>query len=99
MQYKSTVLSQLKKELENLKNPEKAKILARFFKTGKGEYGEGYIFYGVMVPVQRQIAKKYAALKLMDLQILLKSRVHEYRLTSLFILISKYKEANKKVKE
>lgn len=39
------MLKQLKSDLQKLKNPYQAKILARFFKTGKGEYGKGDKFY------------------------------------------------------
>src|SRR3972149_2469088 len=84
----------LKKDLLALKNPGKAKILSRFFKTGKGEYGEGDIFLGLTVPQQRQVAKKYPDLTLEGLQKLLSSKIHEYRLTALFILMSKYKRAD-----
>ena len=87
------MINQLKKDLLNLKNPEKAKIFSRFFKTGKGDYGEGDVFLGISVPEQRKIAKKYPDLTLKEIQELLSSKVHEHRLTSLFILISKYKKS------
>ncbi len=62
------MLSDLKKDLLNLKNPEKAKILSGFFKTGKGQYAEGDIFLGVTVPDTRKIAKKYKDLRLGDIK-------------------------------
>ncbi len=88
------MLNQLKQDLLKLKNPEKAKILSGFFKTGKGQYGEGDIFLGIVVPEQRKVAKKYPNLSLDNLQDLLNSKIHEYRLISLFILISKYQQAD-----
>ena len=87
------MLRHLKKDLLKLKNPKLAKLLSRYFKAGKGEYGEGDIFLGIKVGPQRQIAKKYSHLTLNELQALLSSKIHEYRLTSLFILIDKYKKA------
>jgi len=93
------MLSNLKKDLEKLRNPEKAKILQGFFKTKKGEYGEGDIFLGIVVPLQRLVAKKYTDLSLKDLQDLLSSKIHEYRLVSLLILIQQYKKADKEAKK
>jgi len=91
---KGTTLGHLRLELQKLRNPAKAEILSRFFKTGRGEYGEGDVFLGIPVPLQRRIAKKYPALRLEDLQELLSSRIHEERLVALLILISKYKNAD-----
>ncbi len=93
------MINRIKQDIQKLANPKKAKILAKFFKTGKGEYGEGDIFLGIKVPEQRKIAKKYSSLTLEDIQILLESKIHEYRLTSLFILIEKYKKADAKYKK
>lgn len=56
-------------DLEVLGSPEKGVLAQRFFKTGKGEYGESDIFIGVMVPDVRKIADKYKKLSLADLQV------------------------------
>ena len=93
------MLNKLKKELDFLADKEKAEILQRFFKTQKGEYGEGDIFIGVTVPVQRKMAKKYSNLSIPKIQELIKSKIHEHRLIALFILIDKYKKANEHEKE
>ncbi|CAG0992038.1 MAG: DNA alkylation repair protein [Candidatus Methanoperedens sp.] len=82
----------IKEELQEIQDPEKAKILLKFFKTGKGQYGEGDIFLGIKVPEQRKIAKKYSTIPLDDISQLLKSKFHEFRLTSLLILVLKYKK-------
>jgi 3-methyladenine DNA glycosylase AlkD len=92
------MLEELKKELEEIGNPESAKIAQRFFKTGKGQYGEGDVFLGIRVPVQREIAKKYSGLGLYKLQELMKSKIHEHRLVSLIILTEKYKNRDKEEK-
>jgi 3-methyladenine DNA glycosylase AlkD len=86
------VLNQIKKSLAQLGDPEKAKNLRWFFKTGKGQYGEGDIFLGIPVPEQRKVAKKYSDLSLVDIQELLNSDIHEHRFTALLILISKYRK-------
>ena len=92
-------VDQIKTDLLQLSNPEKAKVLSRFFKTGKGQYGEGDMFLGISVPQQRKVGKKYLNLSLVNLQELLNSKIHEYRLTALLILVAKYKKTDFSGKE
>jgi 3-methyladenine DNA glycosylase AlkD len=92
------MLNSIVKELQFLKNKEKSQTLSSFFKTRKGEYGDGDVFLGIVVPLQRKVARKYTSLELSELQTLLSSKIHEFRLTSLFILIDKYKKAKEKEK-
>ncbi|MBU1164439.1 DNA alkylation repair protein [Patescibacteria group bacterium] len=92
-------LNELKKELDKLKNKKQALLLQGFFKTGKGQYGEGDIFLGIKVPVQRKVSKKYNNLTLGELQKLLTTKIHEYRLIALFILIAQYNKSNESQKK
>jgi len=92
-------LSEIRKEISKQKNPAQAINLQRFFKTGKGEYGEGDVFYGIKVPVQRIIAKQFKDLPLEDLKILVTSKVHEERLVAAFILVDQYKKGDEKKKK
>lgn len=93
------MLDQIRNELENLGDPERAKILSGFFKTGKGQYGEGDVFLGIPVPIQRKVSKKYQSLTLVDLQKLLVSKIHENRLTALLILVLKYGKGDQRTKK
>jgi len=88
-------IEKIKNEINKSANPEKAKDLMRFFKTSEGKYGEGDIFLGIKVPLQRKIAKKYFKLDLEEIQGLLRSKIHEHRMIGLFILINKYSKSNK----
>ena len=89
----------IKQEIKSLANPEKAKIYLRFFKTGKGHYGEGDQFLGLTMPQQRIIATKYINTPLKELQELISSPIHEYRMTALIILAYKYKKADEDTKK
>lgn len=87
------ILSEIKKELRKAADKEKVKILLRFFKTGKGEYGAGDKFLGIVMPRQREIAKKYFdRISLGDTLKLLRSKFHEERMTSLLLMMLKYKK-------
>ncbi len=68
-------------DLTRLSSSKKAKASAWFFKTGKGQYGEGDVFIGVTVPEQRAVAKQYKELPLGEVKKLLASPIHEHRLT------------------
>ena len=81
-------------QLKKLANPQKAIGVARFFKTGKGEYGEGDIFLGITVPQIRIVAKQCKDLSLKEIQKLLQSKIHEERLLGLIILVNQFKKAD-----
>jgi 3-methyladenine DNA glycosylase AlkD len=89
-------LAKLKQEMIQLKNPEKAKVFAGFFKTKPGQYGAGDYFLGLTIPIQRELAKKYTYLPLLAIEKLLQSKWHEHRLTAGLILTYKYSELDKK---
>jgi 3-methyladenine DNA glycosylase AlkD len=80
----------LQKNLREIANPERALHSQRFFKTGKGEYGEGDLFLGIRVPALRQHAKKHINMPLSDIKSILKSKYHEERLCALMILTLKF---------
>ena len=92
------MIRDIQNELMALANPRKAVILARFFKTGKGEYAEGDIFLGVMVPDTRRIAKKYATLSHHGIRRLLTSKYHEKRFVALLIMIEQFKKGDQETK-
>lgn len=92
------VIQKINKELEKNSDAQKAKQHQHFFKTGKGEYGEGDIFIGITVPTLRKIAKKYQKeLTLKDIQSFLSSPIHEKRLLSLFLLRIMYEQKNSEI--
>ncbi|MGL4993329.1 MAG: DNA alkylation repair protein [Bacteroidales bacterium] len=76
-----------------LSSENKASILMRFFKCGKGEYGEGDIFLGVNVPEIRAITKEYSSMSLEESIKLLNSPEHEFRLCALLIWVYQSKKA------
>lgn len=75
------------KKLKALASPEAAKSAARFFKTGPGEYGEGDVFIGIKVPTLRTVAREFRILPLEEIELLLKSPIHEERYLALMILV------------
>ena len=92
-------LLKLRKELKSIANPKKARLLQGFFKTGKGEYGEGDVFLGIMVPQSRKIAIEYKDLNFAGIEELLHSKFHEERLIALFILVHNFEKGDEGIKK
>lgn len=65
-----------------------------FFKTGEGQYGEGDQFIGVTNPDVRKVARQYQDIDLQEIELLLRSPIHEDRLCALIILVNQNKKAN-----
>lgn len=84
----------VKRELSALGSAKKAKASAWFFKTGPGQYGEGDVFIGVSVPEQRKVAKRYLKLPMQEVEALLQSPEHEFRLTALIIWVQQFAKGN-----
>jgi 3-methyladenine DNA glycosylase AlkD len=80
-------------DLQELANPRKATDLQRFFKTGPGDYAEGDIFLGIVVPKTRIVAKKYSDLPIVEIKKLIESQYHEVRFCGLLILLAQFEKA------
>lgn len=79
-------------QLAEVARPEKIAVLSSFFKTGKGQYGEGDVFIGVMVPDNRAVAKRKFDQPLEVIKEMLESQVHEHRLSALLALVERYRK-------
>lgn len=89
----------MERELRAASDPRRAAAVAKFFKTGEGEYGEGDRFIGITVPALRKIARQHAGLTPGDLERLLASPIHEHRLAALKILVVQYERAGETKRE
>ena len=81
-------------ELQLLSTDEKRNILPRFFKTCKGEYGEGDKFLGVSMPDVRKVAKNHKNATINELTEMMQSEWHEVRLCSLLIMVEQFKKTD-----
>lgn len=80
--------------LKALGDPAIAGHSRRFFKTGKGEYGEGDQFLGIRVPVIRQQVKLFRDMSLSETLVLLRSPLHEVRLFALLMMVQKFSKGD-----
>lgn len=84
----------IRRRLREHADPARAAALRRFFKTGKGEYGEGDRFLGLTLPVVRQVCRESRGASLQTIETLLHSPLHEERGVGLMILVDAFKQAD-----
>lgn len=94
-----TTAASLRRRLLALRNARRAEGVARFFKTGPGEYGAGDRFLGINLPTLRRLARDHAALPLGEVATALASRWHEERLVALLILVRRYQRGTPRERE
>lgn len=85
--------------LQALSDAEKREIFPKFFKAGKGEYGEGDRFLGVTVPNIRAIAKLHKDISIEEIRELIQSEWHEVRLCALLIMVEKSKKKDEALRQ
>lgn len=90
--YMKPIIGLITDELQAFSTEEKREVLPRFFKTVKGEYGEGDHFLGVAVPDTRTVAKQHKDISLDEIRNLMQSEWHEVRLCALLIMVEKSKK-------
>lgn len=96
----SKIIDSLISDLKKLSNPTKAKNCLWFFKTGKGQYGEGDKFLGISNPQIRILVKKYQkTINLSETISLLQNPYHECRLTALLILVYQFSHGDDRTKK
>ncbi len=79
-------------ELHACADPIRAQHALRFFKTGKGQYGEGDEFIGITMPALRAICKQHRDLSVQELRTLLQSPIHEHRMAAVVIMSDVFKK-------
>lgn len=97
--YMKPIIGLITDELQAFSTEEKREVLPRFFKTGKGEYGEGDHFLGVAVPDTRTVAKQYKDISLNEIRNLMQSEWHEVRLCALLIMVEKSKKKDETLRK
>ena len=89
----SDLVTEIYDALNSRSDEEKKIVLPRFFKTGKGQYGEGDKFIGVTVPNIREVAKQFKDIDFDVVKELMKSPWHEMRMCALLILVNNSKKS------
>jgi 3-methyladenine DNA glycosylase AlkD len=92
----SRSLAAVRSEIRRVASGRRAQATSRFFKTGRGDYGECDRFLGVTVPQIRAIARRHRNLPTKPVTTLLRSPWHEERLLALIILVGQYARAGER---
>jgi len=93
------IAQKIQKRLRQFATREKARVLQGFFKTGPGEYGDGDVFLGVVVPDIRRVAKEFQDTPLEEIKKILASRYHEERLLALLMLVHLFAKGDEALKK
>jgi 3-methyladenine DNA glycosylase AlkD len=89
----------IQEKLRSLGSPQSAAAVARFFKTGRGQYAEGDIFLGLRAAVMHDLAKQHKALPFDQITVLLKSATHEDRMLALLILVRRVSKSDDAIRK
>jgi len=92
-------IDKIRTKLKLAADADKAKILQRFFKTGKGEYGEGDLFLGIQIPTLRSLVKEFPDITIDESPELLQSVYHEERMLALLFLVRAFQKGDEKTKK
>ena len=91
---KQAANNRLYAEILSRQDPSQVEGLSRFFKTGKGQYGEGDRFLGIKVPVIREVVKDcWKTTSFEELETCIASEYHEMRMAALLTLVQLFKHA------
>lgn len=99
LKYNKMNSKNLLEKLQQKGTPEKAAILSKFFKTGKGQYGEGDKFLGLPVPLIRETIRPFRNMPMSEILELLHSEWHEAREAALFIMAWQFGHSSEKEQE
>lgn len=86
-------------ELLAMRDPARAELQKRYFKTGPGQYGEGDEFLGIGVPVLRKRSRALRAIALSEVLELLYSPYHEARLLAVLAMVEQYQRGNQESRQ
>ena len=94
-----STVADIRAQLRGLSDPRVAEHSQRFFRTSPGEYGEGDTFIGVRVPALRRVSRQHRGVSLRDIELLLRSPIHEERLLALLLLVRRYEQGDTTTRE